>query len=167
MKCKGDLPQAYLLENLKYDPDTGLFEWRTREGNNRRKAGAIGYLTKSGYLVINLDYKPRLCHRMAWIYMHGDIESGIIDHKNGTKSDNRLENLRLTDHSGNNENIRKARKHNKSGLIGAMSTGRAGIWKSSIRVRGVIHKLGEFDSPELASNAYLDAKRLLHKACTI
>jgi hypothetical protein len=43
-----------------------------------------------------------LLHRLIWIVANGDIPKDIeINHKNGIKYDNRLENLELTDKRGN------------------------------------------------------------------
>lgn len=44
-------------------------------------------------------------HRVIWTYFNGEIpEDLIIDHINTIRNDNNIENLRLTDYSGNNNN---------------------------------------------------------------
>lgn len=43
-----------------------------------------------------------LLHRLIWICIYGDIPKNIeINHKNGIKGDNKLDNLELTTKSGN------------------------------------------------------------------
>ena len=49
----------------------------------------------------------------------GSLNGKDIDHINGDKTDNKLENLRLVTSIGNNRNLRKAKKHSKTGLLGA------------------------------------------------
>lgn len=77
----------------------------------RRKAdGSIRYLnygknTKKGYVIVNFYAQPvkyRMMHRMvveAFIRPIKPLEE--VNHLNGIKHDNRLENLEITSHSGN------------------------------------------------------------------
>lgn len=52
---------------------------------------------KTGYIRLTLpDGRRVLEHRWVWQQAHGPIPPrGIIHHRNGVKSDNRLENLKL------------------------------------------------------------------------
>lgn len=70
---------------------------------------------REGYKVISLSFggikRQVKVHRFVWIERHG-IPIGkktVIDHINGKKDDNRLENLRLVDEKGNAENRRSYR----------------------------------------------------------
>lgn len=47
---------------------------------------------------------PVLAHRAAWAFANNEWPSGIIDHKNRIKFDNRPDNLRLVTPSENNFN---------------------------------------------------------------
>jgi AP2 domain len=44
---------------------------------------------------------------------------------------------------------------------------RDGAFRADITVDGKAYSLGRHGTPELAHEAYLDAKRLRHKGCTI
>ena len=44
-----------------------------------------------------------MAHRVVWAMHNGDTEQ-ILDHINRRKDDNRIENLRLSDHSENGKN---------------------------------------------------------------
>jgi hypothetical protein len=54
------------------------------------------------------------------MHFHGEVlrSDQHIDHINGDKSDNRIENLRVVTFQENMQNIRSARSHGKSGLLG-------------------------------------------------
>lgn len=155
-----------LKQILSYDPQTGKFVWLVRPSKSileGREAGCkekrIGYRT--------IGYKGRIykAHRLAWLYITGKWPDGLIDHINGVKDDNRFENLRVVDESGNSQNIRKPNKRNKSGFMGVILF--QGKWRASITHSGKTHWLGDFTTPEEAHQAYLAAKRKFHAACTL
>lgn len=84
-------------------------------------------------------------------------EAGDI---NGVRSDNRWANLRMVSRSVNNQNQRRARKDNKSGLLGVRPN--RARWAASIFVYGKKHHLGTYDTAEEAHAVYIKAKRGLH-----
>lgn len=54
--------------------------------------------TKAGYIRIKYDGKLVMMHRLVWQVANGAIPNGMeVHHKNGVKSDNRIENLELLD----------------------------------------------------------------------
>lgn len=62
-----------------------------------------------GYIRIQIHGKAVVLSRLIWENYYGKIPKGmIIDHINRDIKDNRLCNLRLTDHSGNNRNRTKS-----------------------------------------------------------
>jgi len=100
---------------------------------------------------------------------HGGFPNGILDHINGNKSDNRIENLRESDHQKNSQNQRKATKRNLTGFLG-VSVDRSCIprpYVARIKAGGKNIRLGQFQTPEQAHEAYVKAKRELHAGCTI
>lgn len=99
--------------------------------------------------------------------MTGDWPEGEIDHIDGNKVNNRFANLRLADHTLNVQNVRAPRAHNNGGHLGASLDKRSGKWRGVITVGGRSRYLGTFATPQEASAAYLEAKRLLHPGCTL
>jgi len=155
-----------LKEVLNYNKETGVFT-RIKVTSNRVKIGDYaGCLTNNGYLSISALGIRSLAHRLAWLYCNGEISKGMdIDHINGDKADNRLNNLRIVSRSENMQNRRKAKVGSKTGFLGVTMC--RDTYQASISVKGKNVHLGTFITPELAYSAYVDAKRRLHPACTI
>lgn len=153
--------QLELKDSLLYDPETGLFTWKITSGSAicGEVAGGAGV---DGYIRLGIRHKRYLAHRLAWLYMYGVWPKNEIDHVNGDRSDNRICNLREATHIENTQNIGK-RPNNKSGYIGVHWHKLTSKWVAAIRTNGKQHHLGLFDTPELAYEAYLQAKRRIHK----
>ena len=91
-----EITQLRLKELFSYDESSGIFT-RILGHKNGIKAGSVAGCTqkhRKPYLVIRIDRKLYLCHRLAWLYVHGVFPVGVIDHINGDGFDNRIANLR-------------------------------------------------------------------------
>jgi hypothetical protein len=117
-------------------------------------------LTGGGYHCIKIDNKTYYLHRVI-AYCFGKLEqmemvdlTNDIDHINGIKTDNRVENLRQATHQQNHWNRTKAKGYSWSNT--------AKKWRSNIMVNGKHIFLGYYDTEEEARNAYLTAKEIHH-----
>ena len=157
------ITQIYIQSVFKYD-NGQLFWLGNRRGAPKNKP--LGTNVGDGYLGCMLDGKHYLLHRLIYLHVHGYMPK-LVDHINGDKKDNRIENLRDVTANGNQQNMRKAYSTSQSNLLGAFYSNQTKKWFSRICVNGKRLWLGTFDNPEKAHNAYIKAKRDLHKTCTI
>lgn len=97
--------------------------------------------------------------------VHGSWPRGQVDHINGIKDDNRLCNLRDVSININNQNKRLPFANSHTGVLGVGMLN--GKYRARIRVNGKRKHLGDFETIEDASNAYVNAKRLLHAGNTL
>jgi hypothetical protein len=147
-----------LISLFRYDPTTGLF-------SSRLNSMIVGVRRKTGYIQVKVHGVAYRAHRLAWLYVNGTWPTGQIDHINGYRADNRIDNLRDVSHSINMQNKREPHKNNRCGFLGVHRHG--GRFLAQIKIGGVKTIVGYFDSPEEASIAYVEAKRKLHAGCTI
>lgn len=159
------LTQERLKNRLSYDESSGLFTW-IKASIGVKISDEVGTITRNGYRVVMFDKCNYHAHRLAWLYVYGSWPEQFIDHINGVKTDNRICNLRQVNKSENGQNLKGARKDNKSGFLGVTKHGQTG-WRSTIQIDGATIHLGTFRSPELAHNAYIKAKRQLHPTGTL
>lgn len=118
-----------------------------------KPAGAI---EGRGYLQASVDGQSYQVHRLVWKHVTGKDPADQLDHINGDKLDNRIENLEEVD---NRENC--ARSHQGRELPTGVTLYKRGHYiryTARIRKNGVKQFLGYFMTPEEASTAYQEAK---------
>jgi len=160
-----------LREVVDYNPETGVFIRKVRLAQ-RHQVGdradvSINTGPMAGYRRVSVDSKRFLAHRCAWLYVHGEWPNQDIDHLNGDKGDNRIANLRNVSNDVNRQNLRVARRDNKSGFLGVHFHKETGKWRARVQFRGKTVEAGLHETPEQAHEAYLRLKRKIHEGCTI
>jgi len=122
------------------------------------KQGSIaGYESKTtGYISIGLNSSKYRAHRLIWIFHHGYSPSDDIDHIDGNKTNNKIENLRVLTRSQNLHNA-KAKRGNKGGCTGVNWVASKKYWQATICINYKQQYLG-------SSNSYLDACALRKSA---
>lgn len=144
-----------LKKIVNYHPESGVFTWRVSRG--RRKAGDIAGSAEPGrYVSIGIARRAYLAHRLAWLYIHGELPEHEIDHINRDGHDNRIDNLRPSTRAENAYN-RGADSRNASGYKGVIYW--RGRWQTNIRVDGKSMYVGRFSTALEAAEAYNQAAR--------
>ena len=138
------ITQQRLKELSVYDAQDGRFY--ALVGRGHVKIGdQLGYQHSEGYRRRVVDGKTYREHRLVWLYYYGEFPPEHIDHINGVKSDNRLENLRAVSNAENGKNQRR-RRDNTSGIMGVCRHSRVKCYIARIHVRGKLTHLGSFDN---------------------
>jgi hypothetical protein len=135
--------------------------WRLCKGNSKGcKKGdwklVKGVLTYCGYLLCRISEKMISIHRIiAYCYLGLDITNPQIqiDHINRIRTDNQVDNLRISDNIKNQCN---------KGAKGYSFDKKTGKYKARITVNKKSIHLGYYDTAEEASNAYQSAKLVHH-----
>jgi len=154
-KAKALPSQEYLQECFHYEPTTGKLFWkdRPREHFNSSRgyknfklqfAGKeVTSKSRNGYVYPCVDGRLVYAHRVIWKMVHGECPEYQIDHINGIRDDNRLENLRVVSNQENQRNA-KRRKDNTSKVVGVSWHNRDEVWCANIKVDGKQINLGNF-----------------------
>ena len=146
---------------LHYEPTTGVFTWRIASARRIKVGDIAGRSNTGGYWRIHLRGKSYPAHHVAWLYVYGVWPRDCLDHINQNRSDNRIENLREANGALNRQNT-KLQSNNTSGFKGVSKCGASRRWRAEIMIDGRAVRLGWFDTPEEASEAYLAVKRQIH-----
>lgn len=172
--AKRQLPSSETLRQLlRYDPDTGKLYWLPRGREwftsdrqfktwNTRYSGmpAFTAINSGGYHHGQVLETSIAAHQAVWA-IHRGVPDRFIDHINGDRLDNRIENLRLVTASQNSTN-QKISSKNTSGFKGVHWVTEKRKWKATIWFNREFRHLGYFDDIENAARAYRLAAAKYH-----
>lgn len=134
----------------------GVLYRRVSTSPNARAGDRAGTLGGCGYLRVRIDGTKFKVHRLVWTMHYGPIPAGMqVDHVNGDKLDNKIENLRLASHSENQMNRRGAHASSKSGVRG-VSPSRSG-WMARVYVNG--REVRRWFKSQIVATIYADLIR--------
>lgn len=151
-----------LCELFRYEESEGVLYWKERHNSQINLDKPAGWSQKNGYHGMTVDGVKYKRHRLIWCFFNGEPGNMEVDHINGVKNDDRIENLRLATRRQNQYN-RAALATNKSGYKG-VSLHECGNWIAQITdINGKRVYLGHYKTPEEAAVAYAKAALELHR----
>jgi hypothetical protein len=153
------ITKELLCALFEYQPDGRLL--RRITSNPRAKAGTYsGSVGKGGYLRTQVAGKLYFNHRLVWL-MHRGSWPKNLDHINGNKLDNRIENLRECTQTQNMQNCPN-KKSNTTSVKGVGWRPSRGKFRARIVVNGKEICVGHFLELEEAAKAVQEARTKYH-----
>ena len=155
------ITQAQVLE--LYDYKDGELYWKINTDGKRPIGSKAGgdRLNSDGRKSVSVYGKRYPASRVIFLHQHGYLPF-MVDHINGIKTDNRIENLRPATYPENNRNAR-IRLDNSSGCKNVSWAKDRKKWSVAIRVNRKRKYLGCYDDLELADLVAHEARDKYHK----
>jgi len=142
------MPEINLHDLFEYR--NGQLFWKSHY-HKRLIGRRAGKQETDGYWRVKINNTLYQEHRLVWRYFNSSVPD-ILDHINGDRADNRIENLRPASAQQNGGNARLS-KTNTSGARGVQKHYKK--WKAVLQLtnRGYVH-LGVFNTIEEAKECY-------------
>jgi len=151
-----------------FDYRDGKLFWKKKTYPGTIIGSEAGDKKKKGYRYVSFKGVRYQTHRLVWFLHNGCDPDGQIDHINGVRDDNHIENLRVVTSRQNQSNLKR---HREGYLLGATyesrGVGKPRQWRARIRVAGKLKHLGFFKSENEAHLAYMKALSLLEEFGTL
>ncbi len=133
-----------------------MLVWAIKPCKKVRQGDIVGSLTGHGYYHTSYKGNEDKIHRLVWQLHYGDIpKDKEIDHIDGDKANNAIDNLRLVTKQGNQWNRTDGKGYcfNKS----------IGKWQAYIHINNKMKHLGFYDTEAMAKEVRILAKIKYHK----
>lgn len=127
----------------------------------RKNGKKVGTKHHSGYLRFNMNKKNYAVHRVIY-----QLETGVypdyVDHIDGNKTNNKIENLRDCSFAENKRNVTKY-KNNTSGYKNVYFNKRNNNYMVCLTINNKPTYFGSFKDVELADLVAMEARNKYHK----
>lgn len=133
-----------------FDYKDGNLYWK-KSGKGITVGSIAGSSASNGYINVRVNGRMMKAHRVIYAYHHGYYPE-FVDHINGVRMDNRIENLRSCTRTQNAQN-QKGRTETRNTFV---KKGRYGV---SLKVNGKQIHIGYFGSQIEASIAAKQARQ--------
>lgn len=166
-----ELSIEYLSECFEVDFEKYILNWKKRPSyhfktsqsyarwNTLYSGKVAGSINAGGYFVVKIDASRFLVHRLIWAIIYGKFSQFELDHIDGNRQNNNVENLRECSEGFHNQRNRKRNSNNTSGQMGVLWRKDREKWVAVYYVsrgnRTVAKKLGSFQKFEDAVSCRL------------
>lgn len=153
------ITQQILNDFFAYE--NGKLFWKTKPSKTSpiKIGDEAGTVMNDGYKRTHFFKKYYAIHRLVFLMKNGYLPK-YIDHIDGNRLNNCIENLREATASQNGQN-KKLPKNNKSGVKG-VHLNKANKWVAQLKIDSKVTYLGSFDDIKLAENAVKEARSKNH-----
>lgn len=134
-----------------FDYKDGHLFWKKRVAKCVHIGDKAGCLKPKGYISIRYKNQYYQAHRLIYMWHFGDFKEDI-DHFDGNKANNRIENLRKATDTQNQYN-KKIGRNNISGIKGVFWAKDYQKWEARIKVNKKPIYVGRYNSLEEAKIA--------------
>jgi hypothetical protein len=138
-------------KNLFYYKDGYLYKLK-----NNKKVSSIG---SRNYISVMINYKNYLAHRIIYLLHHGYMPM-LVDHIDGDKLNNKIENLREATYSQNSFN--RVKKDSLLNIKNVTFCKLKKKFKAQLSINGKNKHLGYFD---LLNDAAIAAEKARNNIC--
>lgn len=146
-------PLVLIKDYMSFNQDTGVFRW-IKKPNGRGHPYKVGDIAGgqmiNGYRVISFKGLREYAHRLAYWWVFAEMPERI-DHINGDRLDNRIENLRPVTALQNSQNSKGLSHKNYKGACYRENKRK---WQSCIQVERKFKHLGYYETEIEAAKAY-------------
>jgi len=143
------------LHDMFYCEDGTLY-WNNPVAHRCNHGDVAGSLDSHGYYLVGLSTGKIPAHKIVWAMEHGEYPE-FVDHINGDRTDNRIENLRSVTRQQNNMN-KATRSDNSSGVTGVRWHTQRKKWNARIILNGKEKSLGMYNDFNSAVEARMKAE---------
>ena len=150
--------QEQLKKLFNYHED-GYLVWAVNR--KRAKIGdKAGILHLNGYYRTGINGKLYCNHRLIYIFHYGIVPK-FIDHIDGNKTNNKINNLRPATNKQNQHNAKLSSK-NTSGYKNVTFCTQTKKWAVKIKINGQQKTIGRYNDIELADLVAQEIRRKYH-----
>jgi len=158
MDTNQTLNQEFLLNAFEYK--NGEIYWKTKISRIVKVGKKAGSFDAKGYKEVGIQGKSYKVHRVIFMMFNGYLPKEL-DHIDGNRSNNCIENLRDATSSQNNYN-QKLKSNNTSGYKGVSWCKYKEKWTVRVTTNKKVKQVGYFDDLELASLVAIEARNKYH-----
>ena len=151
-----EYPSTKELKEI-FNYSNGYLHWNIKPSFKTNVGSIAGAKNVTGYWQISYKSKKYKAHRLIWLW-HGFDLTDEIDHIDGNKLNNNIENIRAVNKNQNQWNA-KIRSDNKSGVKGVLWHNRDKKWVVSIRLFGKAKHFGYHNELEFAELVAKEARK--------